>query len=376
MQNLILMSDISNANYVFKNSKYTVSSFEEAVYVLFNNVYVNKDDVLSEEFVVFIEKLKLFNISKILRNNKLNKNEKIFDILKSSNMFLVEECEEVVRKLEIFEQKEKYEQYKIIAKELINKNISISIKYYKKSVSEKIDFENIVALGYLYKATKDYEKAVSYFSIAKELGNNSKLTENLIECLLKTNRLEQAKEEIANNETKISQEVYFESIADVCFLEKDYESQISFYKEAFYINKSTKLANKIIDFYITHRQFRLANEFMDSIEVADTSLVLKRAELIRLNENAKKACDFLLENIKNNEQDIKIFIKIAEYKRISYDEKGTDYYINKAKEIDENDRELLLEIAKSQKAKGQQNVYLEKLNDLLELHKREYKIST
>ncbi len=300
----------------------------------------------------------------------------IYNIVLKSNLFSKEQCIDILDKLDSFDSSLDHIKYKLIAENFVKlKKIKFAILFYKKAIGENENFEYLVNIAILYKNIGNIDKAIVYLNKAKFYKQNQFLYKNLVECFIIKKEIKHAKDELSNCEHILAQDLFYFYIGQISYLEKDFDSEIYFYKEAFLKNKKNEYAMKIIDFYLEHRQYSKAKIFIDSIEM-DTQLIIKKAEVIRLNESAKKSCEFLEKYIDSENNNIDILIELSKYKRLDYDIVGADKYLIQAKKINNDNKNIALELAKLEKSKGNQKKYYEQIGNLLNMHKFEYRICT
>ncbi len=369
MQNLTLCKTKNFIPYTFINSNITVYSYEEAVYVFYENFTMHLKDIFSEKFYIWLNKIG------IVANINSSDIEKINSFMTNSDLFTVAEIDAFKNQVLEFFEKEDYEQYKIIAYDCLKIGNTVNaIFYYKKSLASKETIDVLSNLGYIYKVVKDYKSAIKYLHKAIEKTADVVVVEELLDCYIKVNDLKNARSLLKVCNEVFSPDLFSFYIGELCGLEKDFVEQIYFYKEAYTLKNDKRYVIKIIDYYIDHRNFKEAENFLNSIDLVDIDVIIKNTEIIRNNDGAKKALLFLQEHNRAYMQNKKYLVALAKYKRLSYDIAGAELSINIAKNLFPNDREIMLEQAIIKKSKGLQKEYTNDIklivNDLVEQYRR------
>ncbi len=377
MQNLILAkSNISNVFYTFSNSNIVVKSFEEACYVLYNDIILNKDIIFSEEFLAFLENLELNRFSKMLKDNSIDKVDKILTLLFHSDMFSNEQLMDLKKKLESFEEEPLWIQYKTIAKEYAKQNnIKASLKYYELSLGQNLDVNVVMNIGYLYKLLRKYSESIKYFEKAISIELNEFVCEQLLDCYIVIKNIDRIKLILTKAEKQLSNDKFVYYCAELERIENNDDNHMELYKEAYRINPNEKYVLKIADHYISKRQYTQAYEFLETC--GNTVLIsLKMAEVINLCDNGKKAIQYLENCLEKENNNSRVIAEIAKYKRLTYDVQGANTFIIRNAGFVSEDKHIIFEKARINKALGNQKEYFNSLSHLLELYKDEYKIST
>ncbi len=377
MQNLILAkSNIINVSYRFSSLNIVVKSFEEACFVLYNDVILNKNEVFRDEFITFLDNIELSRFSKMLKDDSLSETDRVVSLLFYSDMFSVEQLENIKQLLIDFEKEPLWLQYKRIAKEYAKQNnIVQALKFYKLALSKNIDVDLLSNIGYLYKILKKYDFAIKYFEKAITMSFNKFICENLFDCYIVTKNIDGLRLILTKAESLLDEDKVLYYKAEVMFLESKSDNHLELYKAAYDINQNEKYALKIADYYINKRQYVKASEFIE--ECANTVLVvIKKAEILSLCENSKKAMQYLESILLEYDNHSLIVAEILKYKRVNYDVLGAKSFVGSNNDFDQNNKHILFETARINKALGGQKEYSKSLSLLLELYKDEYRIST
>lgn len=368
MINLVLAkSKKSVSPFIFQYNREKVYTFEEAVFYASKEVLFMGKELLSENFYFWLDKVGLNNISKTVKEyHKKNNFENSFCYLMTiSDVFTKDEIETVRYEIFSFYDKNNVDRYLFMAKKYQEKNPNMAISYYLKVIKSNDDFDALYNVGNLYKSINNFSSAVFYFEKANLIRNDVLLEKNLLECYIKTFQTEKAEVIFSKIESTldISDRLFFKG--EICFLQKKYSSQINYYLEAYKIKDDKTYFSKIIDTFISRRMYKEAEEFIKSCTIQDVDTVIKLAEVYKLSGNTKRAILYLEKNLPNYSDNIPMLVTLSSYKRQSYDRTFAKVYLHKAMQIDNTDKSVLLEKARTLKNDGYIKEYAQQIDWIL-----------
>lgn len=368
MENLVLAkSKKSIIPFIFQYNKLKVYTFEEAVFYASKEVLFMGTELFDENFYFWLDKIGLKTIAKAIKDyyKKNNFENSFCQLMSITDIFSKDEIEKIRSDIFLFYEKNNIDRYIFMAKKYEDINPNFAINYYLKVVNYTDDFDVLYSLGNLYKSINNFSSAIALFEKADLLYDNILIKKNLFECYIKV--FDKEKAEIIfskiENSLDVPDRLFFKG--ELCLLQKNYSSQISYYLDAYKIREDKVYFYKIIDTFINRRMYKEAEDFINNSNLQDVDTIIRLAEVYKLSGNTKKAIVYLEKYLPIYNDNITMLVALSSYKRQIYDRTFAKVYLNKALQIDNTNKNVLLEKARTLKNDGFIKEYAKQIDYIL-----------
>lgn len=361
----------------YKIKGINIYSIEEALYIFYNNWKEISNEFFEDNFINWV-KNQLFDLElyKILLNIKSLESfyEKSILFLKINDFFTKDELDFISNDLIEWEKRDKKERLKVLADRFFyEKSYEKAIKTYKKLLELDLnDYSIYNNLGICYLNIKKFEFAINFFEKSFSLNKkNQNILKNLIQAtIFNLDNIKFQKYIYFIDEYHM----YYYFLAEFQKNLKNYKKSLSYYVKSYLIKRNDDILLKICDNYIIMKNYNKALNVLSLFKEDFFEILIKKSKIYENLKNYKIAIKYLEKaNFYDNDNPI-IWLKLSKLYRLRGEYLKAEGVLIKAKTLlNENDIQLLFELAMLKKAQGKFQEYQNIIFKISKIHTQNYR---
>lgn len=361
----------------YKIKGINIYSIEEALYIFYNNWKEISNEFFEDNFINWV-KNQLFDLElyKILLNIKSLESfyQKSILFLKINDFFTKDELDFISNDLIEWEKRDKKERLKVLADRFFyEKSYEKAIKTYKKLLQLDLnDYSIYNNLGICYLNIKNFEFAINFFEKSFSLNKkNQSILKNLIQAtIFNLDNIKFQKYIYFIDEYHM----YYYFLAEFQKNLKNYKKSLSYYVKSYLIKRNDDILLKICDNYIIMKNYNKALNVLSIFKEDFFEILMKKSKIYENLKNYKIAIKYLEKaNFYDNDNPI-IWLKLSKLYRLSGQYLKAEGVLIKAKTLlNENDIQLLFELAMLKKAQGKFQEYQNIIFQISKIHTQNYR---
>lgn len=347
--------------YIIKDLK--IYSFEEAIYIFYNNWREYSNDFFEEAFITWVNSSLLdFELANKLKEIREQHSfyQKSIEFLTINNFYSLEEIEKISLDLFNWEKRGQIERLKFLGDKFFNEDyFEKAIKMYRNALDFEINnpilYNNI---GICYIRTKNYEKAYEYLEKAYEMDlSNQQILFNLIEvCILKSDyNLCISFIQKINCKDEIDKVYYY--LGEMEFAKSNFNAAISNFSKCYIIKKEESSIIKIAEIYSKIGKFDKAFTSLSLVGETDLDILIQKSNIYEKINNVPMAIRCIEKANFYDRNNFKLWLRLAGLYRKEYDISKSEGAIHKAYSLQPDNPQVIFEKALIKKAQGKFKEY-------------------
>nr|MDA3846026.1 hypothetical protein [Vallitaleaceae bacterium] len=365
--------------YIFPISKVAVHSYEGLCYQLHQDWFESTFVFDSERMLQFIEdQIGLKEVKNHIMGMEIapNQLEPVFRMLFEYMPIELENHDRFLEEIHTWDQLSEHEQFKYRGDRFYEMNqYAKAIKYYKEAltITYSVEVENNMSMMHLL--LHDYKEAESRLKHAIEISPSSEMYHNLIQIYKQQGRLDAALELIYTIvEAYQSGPLLYEG-GEICLQKRLYNEALLYFSKSYSLESSEETLYKLIETRIEARQLKTAMEQIE--QVKEVNLVRYYVLKSQIYEKAKHL-DVAIETIEEamtvcgeSRMFYMILSKLYRYDKQIIKAIEAVSYADNLDSTNHSEDDIVYEMALIAKQAGQYEDYYDKINQLIEVWKKE-----
>jgi len=362
--------------YQFKLTNVKIYSIEEALYHSYNYWKESLDDIASPEFAEWVaNELGLSHIAAKIGGISADEtiSERMIKFLSVTDYYDEDDLEILYGQLREWEGRLEWERLKDRADFFNAANQPIkAYPLYRRALIYGENVEIFNNIGICLMKMNRHNEAVRFLQNAHDIDkSNNEINKNLVEACIYGRRFEQAASMLSGLEKNMDG-------LDYLYGELEYEKgnilQAARHYEAAAANGGDIFYKyRLAEIYVRLRFFDKALEVMDGVTVKDEVFLMKQSDIYARCNNIPAAVKCIERALVINKNNMRLWIKLASFHRMNYDNSRAEMSIRIALDIDPENEEAMLENARIKKLSGKTRDYQNILKQVLQNFKKRYR---